>query len=87
MTRIDAVIAVCPDHDAANLAVKELTESGFKIKNRGVVGSGYRTEEVVCAVVVNPVQDHRRPRLIMSPMWAPESFRPHVQSHRRGAAL
>jgi hypothetical protein len=43
----DTVIAVFPDHDAAETAVKKLTAAGFAMKNLSVVGKGYHTEEKV----------------------------------------
>ncbi len=47
MDTIDTVIAVFPDHQAAEAAVKKLTASGFEMKNLSVVGKGYHTEEKV----------------------------------------
>jgi uncharacterized membrane protein len=43
----DTVIAVFPDHTAAENAVKKLTAAGFEMKNLSVVGKGYHTEEKV----------------------------------------
>jgi uncharacterized membrane protein len=43
----DSVIAVFPDHQAAEAAVKKLTGSGFEMKQLSVVGKGYHTEEKV----------------------------------------
>jgi hypothetical protein len=45
METADAVIAVFPDHHAAETAVKKLTAAGFEMKNLSVVGKGYHTEE------------------------------------------
>ena len=47
METADAVIAVFPDHHAAETAVKKLTAAGFEMKNLSVVGKGYHTEEKV----------------------------------------
>lgn len=54
MIRVDAVIAVCHDHYAADAAVKELTEAGFEMRNRSIVEHGLRGQEVVCASVLHP---------------------------------
>jgi hypothetical protein len=43
----DSVIAVFPDHQAAEAAVRKLTGSGFEMKQLSVVGKGYHTEEKV----------------------------------------
>jgi hypothetical protein len=43
----ETVIAVFPDHAAAESAVKKLTASGFEMKHLSVVGKGYHTEEKV----------------------------------------
>jgi uncharacterized membrane protein len=43
----DTVIAVFADHQAAEDAVKKLTESGFEMKHLSVVGKGYHTDEKV----------------------------------------
>jgi hypothetical protein len=45
METADTVIAVFADHDAAETAVKKLTAAGFEMKNLGVVGKEYHTEE------------------------------------------
>jgi hypothetical protein len=42
-----SVIAVFPDHTAAETAVKKLTAGGFAMKNLSIVGKGYHTEENV----------------------------------------
>ena len=47
MDKIDTVIAVFEDHNAADAAVKKLTAAGFKMKNLSVVGKGYHTDEKV----------------------------------------
>ena len=47
MDKSDAVIAIFPDHHAAETAVKKLTAAGFEMKNLSVVGKGYHTEEKV----------------------------------------
>jgi hypothetical protein len=47
MEATDTVIAVFPDHQAAENAVKKLTAAGFEMKNLSVVGKGYHTEEKV----------------------------------------
>ena len=43
----ETVIAVFPDHAAAESAVKKLTAAGFEMKHLSVVGKGYHTEEKV----------------------------------------
>jgi hypothetical protein len=43
----DTVIAIFPDHNAAEAAIKNLTEAGFPMKSLSVVGKGYHTEEKV----------------------------------------
>jgi len=47
MEKYDTVIAVFPDHDAAERAVKTLSAAGFEIKHLSVVGKGYHSEEKV----------------------------------------
>jgi hypothetical protein len=47
MEKADTVIAVFPDHNAAEAAVKKLAATGFDIKNLSVVGKGYHSEEKV----------------------------------------
>jgi len=47
MDKIDTVIAVFEDHNAADAAVKKLTAAGFEMKNLSVVGKGYHTDEKV----------------------------------------
>jgi len=43
----DSVIAVFPDHAAAEAAVKKLTAGGLPMKSLSIVGKGYHTEENV----------------------------------------
>jgi len=45
MTPTNSVIAVFPDHQAADGAVRKLAASGVDIKNLSVIGKGYHTEE------------------------------------------
>ena len=45
--KVDSVIAVFADHNAAETAVKKLTTAGFEMKNLSVVGKGYHTDEKV----------------------------------------
>ncbi len=47
MIKHDAVIAVFPDHLAAEAAIKKLTAAGIAIKSLSIVGKGYHTEEQV----------------------------------------
>ena len=47
MENAGSVVAVFPDHEAAESAVKKLTSAGFEMKNLSVVGKGYHTEEKV----------------------------------------
>ena len=47
MENAGSVVAVFPDHQAAEAAVKKLSSAGFEMKNLSVVGKGYRTEEKV----------------------------------------
>jgi hypothetical protein len=47
MAHSDAVIAVFADHQAADSAIKRLTEAGFATKDLSVVGKGYHTDEKV----------------------------------------
>jgi hypothetical protein len=49
MEKADSVIAVFADHNAAETAVKKLAAAGFEMKNLGVVGKGYQTDEKVVA--------------------------------------
>ncbi len=43
----DTAVAVFADHQAAETAIKKLTENGFKMKNLSVVGKGYHSDEKV----------------------------------------
>jgi hypothetical protein len=45
MKKMDKIIAVFPDHNAAEGAVKRLAQAGFDMKNLSVVGKGYNTDE------------------------------------------
>jgi len=47
MENNDTVIAVFPDHIAAETAIKKLTAAGFEMKNLSVIGKGYHTDEKV----------------------------------------
>ena len=47
MENTNTVIAVFPDHTAAETAIKKLTAAGFEMKNLSVVGKGYHTDEKV----------------------------------------
>ena len=47
MEYTDSVVAVFEDHNAAEAAVKELTDAGFEMKHLSVVGKGYHTDEKV----------------------------------------
>jgi hypothetical protein len=47
MEKTDTLIAVFPDHKAAEAAVKTLSTSGFEMKNLSLVGKGYHSEEKV----------------------------------------
>ena len=47
MEYTDSVVAVFADHDAAEAAVKKLTDAGFEMKHLSLVGKGYRTDEKV----------------------------------------
>ena len=47
MDKLETAVAVFPDHDAAEKAVKTLTAAGFAMKNLSVVGKGYHSEEKV----------------------------------------
>nr|WP_316656160.1 hypothetical protein [uncultured Gellertiella sp.] len=47
MSITDSVIAVFPDHDSAETAIKNLTNAGFGMKQLSLVGKGYHTEEKV----------------------------------------
>ena len=47
MDKNETAIAVFPNHDSAETAVKTLTAAGFDMKNLSVVGKGYHSEEKV----------------------------------------
>jgi hypothetical protein len=47
METTDTVVAVFAGHQAAEAAVKKLTEAGFEMKHLSIVGKGYETEEKV----------------------------------------
>ena len=47
MDKFATAIAVFPDHDSAETAVKKLTAAGFAMRNLSVVGKGYHSEEKV----------------------------------------
>ncbi len=47
MIKHDSVIAIFPDHEAAEAAVKKLTAGGLAMKSLSIVGKGYHTEESV----------------------------------------
>jgi hypothetical protein len=47
MEKIDTVIGVFANHNAAETAVKKLTSAGFEMKSLSVVGKGYHTDEKV----------------------------------------
>jgi hypothetical protein len=45
MNKCQTAIAVFPNRDGAEKAVKTLTAAGFEMKNLTVVGKGYHSEE------------------------------------------
>lgn len=47
MTTADSVIAVFPDHEGADAAIKALAADGFNMRDLSLVGKGYHTEEKV----------------------------------------
>ncbi len=47
MEKVDSVVAVFTDHQAAETAIKKLAQDGFEMKNLSVIGKGYHTEEKV----------------------------------------
>src|SRR5580658_11165637 len=47
MEKVDTVVAVFANHDAAEAAVKKLAAAGLEMKNLSVVGKGYHTDEKV----------------------------------------
>jgi len=47
MDKFATAIAVFPDHDSADTAIKKLAAAGFAMENLSVVGKGYHSEEKV----------------------------------------
>ncbi len=47
MSKTESVIAVYPTHSAAELAVRELQDAGFDMKQLSIFGKDYHTEEHV----------------------------------------
>jgi hypothetical protein len=47
MEQSETLVAVFPDHAAAENAVKKLAQAGFDLRSLSVVGNGYHTEEKV----------------------------------------
>jgi hypothetical protein len=47
MEKTDTIIAVFPDHNAAEGAVKKLAQAGYDMKSLSVVGKGYHTDEKI----------------------------------------
>ena len=47
MEKLDTVISVFPDHDAAEHAIKTLAQAGFDLKSLSIIGHGYQREERV----------------------------------------
>ena len=47
MSNSDTLVAVFPDHAAAENAVKTLAQAGFELKTLSVIGKGYHTEQDV----------------------------------------
>ena len=47
MESINSVVAVFKNHEGAEVAIKDLAEAGFAMKQLSVVGKGYHTEEKV----------------------------------------
>jgi hypothetical protein len=47
MEQMDTIIAVFPDHNVAEGAVKKLGQAGFDMKSLSVVGRGYHTDEKI----------------------------------------
>ena len=43
MENFNTVIAVLPDHRAAEAAIKKLAQAGFDLKSLSVIGHGYQT--------------------------------------------
>jgi hypothetical protein len=47
MKKIDSVVAVFADHNAAETAIGKLAQDGYAMKDLSVIGKGYHTEEKV----------------------------------------
>ncbi len=47
MAETNTVVAVFPDHQAAESAVKKLADASFDIKRLSLIGKGYHTDEKV----------------------------------------
>ena len=47
MTDVNAVIAIFPDHQAAEAAIKKLADAKIDMKHLSIVGKGYQTDEKV----------------------------------------
>jgi uncharacterized membrane protein len=47
MIEMNSVVAVFPDHDDAERAVRQLADAGIDIKHLSVIGKGYHTDEKV----------------------------------------
>jgi hypothetical protein len=47
MDKFETAIAVFPNHEAAEKAVKTLAAAGFELKNLSLVGKGYHSDEKV----------------------------------------
>lgn len=47
MENPDSIVAVFADHQAAEAAIKKLTDAGFAMTQLSLVGKGYHTEEKV----------------------------------------
>ena len=47
MNNLEKPVAISPNHGAEEEAVKALTAAGFALKNLGVVGKSYRSEEKI----------------------------------------
>jgi hypothetical protein len=47
MEKMDTAIAVFPDHNAAEGAVKKLAQAGFDMKSLSIVGKGYHTDDKI----------------------------------------
>ncbi len=47
MTKNNSIVAIYPSHTAAEVAIKELQQSGFDMKKLSIVGRDYHTDEHV----------------------------------------